>query len=179
MVLLAVLAALTLTINSAYMFNIKLKYSKINWDLEVGKDQVKKDAEGKSVKSPKYPKLRTVRNFLHQNGKAGISIWNQFKSLWYAGCHTTAALFFRFAQIIVLLFTAQVRIRPCPVLLVSRRPHGEQAKRLPPSWNAGRRTVSALPRDRICRVARRFIYHPDDVWDRWRCRRVHLTHSRC
>ena len=110
-VLLAVLAVMTLTINSTYMFNLKLKYSKINWDVEVSKNT--QDWSGKKV--PLYPRLRAVRDFLHRRGKAGVNIWKQLKQFWYAACHTSAALFFRFAQITVLLFTAQVsfRIRLC------------------------------------------------------------------
>jgi hypothetical protein len=91
--LLALMVALVLTVNSTYMYDLKLKYAKINWEKEASR----------------HPRLRNVYTTLHRFGKAGAKTWRLFTQAWYAGCHTSAAALFRVTQVVVLLFTTRVR----------------------------------------------------------------------
>eukprot|EP00966_Prymnesium_polylepis_P194150 4501008-Prymnesium_polylepis.1 len=90
--LLALMVALVLTVNSTYMYDLKLKYAKINWEKEASR----------------HPRLRNVYTTLHRFGKAGAKTWRLFTQAWYAGCHTSAAALFRVTQVVVLLFTTRV-----------------------------------------------------------------------
>ena len=100
---------LSFTINSNYMLNLKLKYSKINWDVTVNRKVGNRNDDDKDSECPHmYPSLWWLYKKLHLCGNFGANVWKQFKSVWVGGCHTLAAGLFRLSQLTVLLFTSRV-----------------------------------------------------------------------